>query len=194
MWGALVLSLLVATFSIVDAQTGSFHELIRNKTREVIQDIQNANQLLSLSTLNITPKQLYFNQTVDHFGSQQGINGTWFNQFFLLVDDFYKVGGPVILYIEGEGELKDSSVTSDSLVRQVAQQYNGLLIGLEHRFYGTPDTGRSIPTFDFSNESAHSSSAPVIPESNFWRYSYAVEEGMNHFSGSPICMQGWTRA
>ncbi|ORY47755.1 hypothetical protein BCR33DRAFT_714820 [Rhizoclosmatium globosum] len=134
-------------------------------------------------------------------------------------------------------------------------KYNGLLVSIEHRFYGAPYQGRSVPTADLSNNSlqlltseqaiedlanfiryfpsiqpayklststtkwisfggsyagslsawlrakhqdlvfaAYASSAPVLPEPNFWRYSYSVEAGMNFFSGSTKCMEGWTRA
>ncbi|KAJ3288378.1 hypothetical protein HDU79_004917 [Rhizoclosmatium sp. JEL0117] len=41
---------------------------------------------------------------------------------------------------------------------------------------------------------AHASSAPVLANQDFWRYSYGIEAGIDHFSGSKTCMNGWTNA
>ncbi|KAI9347002.1 serine carboxypeptidase S28-domain-containing protein [Obelidium mucronatum] len=231
------LVLLVVAVSTALAQTGvTFHELMHNRLKEIEQDVLNG-QISSFADITVIAKEFYFNQTVDHFGTQHGVNGTWFNQYFVVVDDFYKLGGPVLLFIEGEQEMK-------------SDKYNGLLIALEHRFYGAhlfqhqtypteslklltsqqaiEDTANFIKSFPSLfpeyglNETtkwisiggsypgslsawviqkhpdlvfaAHASSAPVLAESNFWRYSYAVEEGMNYYARSGKCMQGWTRA
>ncbi|ORY47741.1 peptidase S28 [Rhizoclosmatium globosum] len=211
---------------------------------------------MNLSGSNVSipiPEEHYFRQKVDHFGEMQGVNGTWFNQYFLLVDDYYKPGGPVFLFIGGEAAIKTVEMQR-GLPLELAQQYNGLLLHLEHRFYGSEVNGRSVPTADVNLPSlslctsqqaiedlayfvqsfpsqyrkynltretkwisiggsypgalsawlrqkypnliyaAHASSAPVLALENFWRYSYAVGEAFDYFSGSKSCMNGWTRA
>ncbi|KAI9352955.1 peptidase S28 [Zopfochytrium polystomum] len=98
-----------------------------------------------------TSKDGFFPQIVDHFGSQRGINGSdVFQQYYIVVDQFYKPGGPIFFYIKGESELDDFYPTM-GLVAQLAQTFDGLVLALEHRFYGT--NGRSSPTPDFSAES-----------------------------------------
>ncbi|KAJ3411583.1 hypothetical protein HDV05_002003 [Chytridiales sp. JEL 0842] len=93
----------------------------------------------------------FFPQKVDHFGPTTGINGSsTFNQFYILVDEFYKPGGPIFFWIGGEGPLSDG-YPRRGLVAELASKYNGLVLALEHRFYGPG--GRSVPTADFSIES-----------------------------------------
>ncbi|KAJ3131058.1 Thymus-specific serine protease [Physocladia obscura] len=206
----------------------------------------------------------FFNQTVDHFGSQKGINGSWFNQYYMISDSYYKQGGPVFFFIAGEDVADSSFLTGGvgSILSSLMPRYNGLAVSLEHRFYGANapnSTGRSVPTADLSPTSlqlltseqaiedmaafveqfprtfpqyntsnttkwiaiggsypgalsawfiekhptlihaAHASSAPVLLENNFWRYSYAVDAGMTFesnliYGNSNACMKGWTTA
>ncbi|KAI9324392.1 peptidase S28 [Zopfochytrium polystomum] len=96
-------------------------------------------------------KDGFFPQKVDHFGSQTGTNGSdVFQQYYILVDQFYKPGGPIFFWIEGEGPLFDGYPRS-GIVAQLAETHSGLVFALEHRFYGP--NGRSSPTPDFSIES-----------------------------------------
>ncbi|KAJ3102416.1 hypothetical protein HK100_004368, partial [Physocladia obscura] len=111
------------------------------------------NELESEASASTGTKEGYFLQKVDHFGSQTGINGTTFLQYYILDDTFYTAGGPIFLYLQGESALTSSIVTSNELPRQLASRYNGLLIALEHRFYGSALGGRSTPTADLSNAS-----------------------------------------
>ncbi|KXN72814.1 peptidase S28 [Conidiobolus coronatus NRRL 28638] len=74
---------------------------------------------------------LWFNQTLDH----NSANSTTFKQKYLVNAQYYKSGGPVFLYIEGESALRNSSVTNGNMV-QLAIENNGMIFGLEHRFYG----------------------------------------------------------
>lgn len=55
---------------------------------------------------------------------------------------FYVFGGPVFLIIGGEGPFSSGYLTN-TMFREYAQEYKGLLVGLEHRYYG-----ESIPTSD----------------------------------------------
>ncbi|KAJ3329370.1 Thymus-specific serine protease [Blyttiomyces sp. JEL0837] len=92
----------------------------------------------------------FYEQQVDHFGSQTGVNGSTFWQWYAVIDTFYKPGGPVLFYIQGESKA-DLGYLKYGIVPQLAETYNGLIVSLEHRFYGAPD--RSTPTADLSNES-----------------------------------------
>ncbi|KAJ3303410.1 hypothetical protein HDU76_005352 [Blyttiomyces sp. JEL0837] len=93
----------------------------------------------------------FYTQSVDHFGNAKGVNGSsTFQQWYAMVDQFYKPGGPVIFYLEGEGPAYATDLAY-GLTPQVAQTYNALIVTLEHRFYGA--NGRSVPTEDFSKES-----------------------------------------
>ncbi|KAJ3289227.1 hypothetical protein HDU79_004240 [Rhizoclosmatium sp. JEL0117] len=180
----------------------------------------------------------------------------------LIQDKYYKPGGPIFLWVAGEGPADDGYMSGGgSLLSWLMPRYNGMVVSLEHRFYGATSgtTGRSVPTADLSPESlklltsrqaiedmasfiidfptlfpnynipkdtkwvtvggsysgalsawmrqqhpelvyaAYAASAPVDTESYFWRYSYAVDQGMKFFaelrsSTGSQCINGWTRA
>ncbi|KAJ3075210.1 Thymus-specific serine protease [Podochytrium sp. JEL0797] len=207
----------------------------------------------------------YYKQTVDHFGNQQGVNGTWFNQLYYVQDQYYKPGGPVFFFISGESAASPGWMQGGlgSILSWLMPRYGGMAVTLEHRFYGAGADptfpGRSVPTSDLSPESlqlltanqaiedmaqfisdfpslfphynltertkwitiggsypgslsawmiqqhpelihaAHAASAPVQLQEDFWRYSYAVDQGMNFeadllYKTGNACMNGWTRA
>ncbi|KAJ3106775.1 hypothetical protein HDU96_008123 [Phlyctochytrium bullatum] len=88
----------------------------------------------------------FFNQTLDHFAANPSASGTWSQKYFTM-DFYYKAGGPIILYIEGESPANPRRLTSTRMYLQnLAKTYNGLLVALEHRYY-SPD---STPTPDIS--------------------------------------------
>ncbi|ORY33609.1 peptidase S28, partial [Rhizoclosmatium globosum] len=99
----------------------------------------------------------YYTQQVDHFGDQTGVNGsTTFEQYYIIQDKYYKPGGPIFLWIAGEGPADDGYMTGGgSLLSWLMPRYNGLVVSLEHRFYGATSgtVGRSVPTADLSPES-----------------------------------------
>jgi len=72
----------------------------------------------------------YFEQALDHFGA----NSATFSQAYFTNDEHY-AGGPVFLYIGGEGPLSSSSVTHNFIVDWLPT-VGGLLFALEHRYYG----------------------------------------------------------
>ncbi|KAJ3018951.1 UNVERIFIED_CONTAM: Thymus-specific serine protease [Siphonaria sp. JEL0065] len=205
-----------------------------------------------------------YRQKVDHFGKQKGVNGTWFNQLYFVQDAYYKPGGPIFFYIQGEAPADKSFLEGGfSILDHLLPRYNGMAVSLEHRFYGANADpsfpGRSVPTADLSPESlklltasqaiadnarfienfpsmfpkykipkktkwitiggsypgslsawmrqehpdliyaAHASSAPVQLQMNFWKYSYAVDEGIKFwadvkYNNGQACVNGWTRA
>ncbi|KAJ3018950.1 UNVERIFIED_CONTAM: hypothetical protein HDU68_010909 [Siphonaria sp. JEL0065] len=219
---------------------------------------------------NVAPAGLptisgFYKQTVDHFGNQKGINGTHFDQLYFIQDAYYKPGGPVFFFIAGEGPATDGWMKGGygSILSHLMPRYNGMVVSLEHRFYGAgadpSNPGRSVPTADLSPESlkllnanqaiedmasfitdfptlfpkynmpkdtkwitiggsypgslsawmrqqhpelvyaAHASSAPVQLQMDFWKYSYAVDEGIKFWADvkyktGQACVNGWTRA
>jgi serine protease 16 len=74
---------------------------------------------------------LWFNQTLDHDNS----NSPTFKQKYFVNTQYYKPGGPAFVYIEGESPISSYWVT-DGNMAEIAKENNGIIFGLEHRFYG----------------------------------------------------------
>jgi len=81
----------------------------------------------------------YFSNCLDHFNGCK----TKYQQRYYSNSQYYKAGGPVIVYVGGESELTSGSVAG-GLQLQLAQRYGAMLYGLEHRYYGG-----SVPVSDF---------------------------------------------
>ncbi|ORX96487.1 peptidase S28 [Basidiobolus meristosporus CBS 931.73] len=76
----------------------------------------------------------WFDQQVDHFSK----NTTVFQQRYFLNTTYFKPGGPVFLYSPGEGAARP---VGGGQLRNLAEATNGMIVGLEHRYYG-----KSLPT------------------------------------------------
>ncbi|KAJ2855169.1 hypothetical protein GGI22_004231 [Coemansia erecta] len=87
--------------------------------------------------------EFWFSQPVDHFGLN---NNTW-NQRYLFNATFYKPGGPIIMATPGETAVS-SSLADLSHFNYLAQLTDGLVVLVEHRFYG-----ESNPMPDLSGDS-----------------------------------------
>ena len=74
----------------------------------------------------------YFEQKVDHFTAG---STAYFAQAYYTNQEHFKAGGPVFLYIGGEGPLSSKSVTRNFIVDWLPK-VGGLLYSLEHRYYG----------------------------------------------------------
>ncbi|CAO0802202.1 unnamed protein product [Mucor circinelloides] len=84
----------------------------------------------------------YFDQPIDHFSSNQ----TTFKHRYWANTDAYKPGGPVILYNAGETPADGRSYyVVNSTMAELAKNLNGIVIVMEHRFYG-----KSMPSPTFS--------------------------------------------
>ncbi|CAO3570450.1 unnamed protein product [Mortierella alpina] len=99
----------------------------------------------------------FFTQLLDHYAdpspggasaeeaeagaSAAAKNSTTFRQRYRINDQFYKPGGPLILWLPGESPLH-SLFLGRGLSYELANATAGLLVALEHRFYGS-----SIPRF-----------------------------------------------
>ncbi|KAJ1913343.1 hypothetical protein IWQ60_009253 [Tieghemiomyces parasiticus] len=82
----------------------------------------------------------WFQQRIDHLGFYRKT----FRQLYYVNDTYYRPGGPVYLYCPGESANKISTVKSGFLLN-LAEATNGLVVSLEHRYYG-----RSNPVPDLS--------------------------------------------
>ena len=85
-----------------------------------------------------------FSQKIDHFNV--GNNGSFLQRYYVN-SKYYQNDGAVFIYVGGEAELRSGSVARGSVV-DMAQKFNGLIVGLEHRFYG-----KSHPFRDLSRHS-----------------------------------------
>ncbi|RGB33941.1 peptidase S28 [Rhizophagus diaphanus] len=89
----------------------------------------------------------YYNQTIDHFSKNSGN----FLQRYYVNSTFYKEGGPIFLHTPGESGI-DPIIPTSSFVSDLAASFNGMLISLEHRFYGEsypPINDLSTPNMKF---------------------------------------------
>ncbi|KAI0536188.1 peptidase S28 [Xylaria digitata] len=82
----------------------------------------------------------YFDQTIDHFPHSpryvSHVKGT-FQQRYFVETSYYKPGGPVFLYLAGEGPIDGDTHLDSSLITHFMQEFNGIGVVLENRFYGT---------------------------------------------------------
>ena len=85
-------------------------------------------------------EERWFDQLVDHQSRHT------FRQRYVVNDEFDR-GGPVFLYVSGEAQLNSSRVLSGQIC-ELANATGGLVIALEHRFYG-----KSQPMPDLSTQS-----------------------------------------
>lgn len=88
-----------------------------------------------------TAKAYNFAVPVDHFHNdtqyEPHSNGT-FNMRYFLETSFYKPGGPVIVIASGETSAEDRvPYLTNGVGSLLAKATNGLVISLEHRYYGT---------------------------------------------------------
>ena len=91
-------------------------------------------------------EHFYKGALLDHFGAADLVSAaeqrTWAQRYF--VDfSYWKEGGPVFLYVGGEGPL--AAPTDRLFMVELAEKYGALVLALEHRFYG-----ESQPTEDMS--------------------------------------------
>lgn len=86
----------------------------------------------------------WFVQKQDHFNPQS--NATWKQRYYDIDQYWDPATGPLFLYICGEGTCRQPA--NNSFVVNMAKEFKGRVLALEHRFYGM-----SQPTKDWSTES-----------------------------------------
>ncbi|KAH9174223.1 peptidase S28 [Lactarius sanguifluus] len=91
----------------------------------------------------------YFDQYVDHNHPTMGT----FKQRYWASWEFYKPGGPMILFTPGEANAQNYTgyLTTRTINGQIARQQNGVTIVIEHRFYGlsNPYPNLSVASFKY---------------------------------------------
>ncbi|KAL0237480.1 hypothetical protein PCE1_000877 [Barthelona sp. PCE] len=84
----------------------------------------------------------WFEQKLDHFDYTN--DATW-KQRYHINQKYWEGEGPLIFYIGGEGPCTSRSVESGFVV-EIAEELKGLVIALEHRFYGESQPFRHMTT------------------------------------------------
>ncbi|KAJ8593626.1 hypothetical protein M405DRAFT_731105 [Rhizopogon salebrosus TDB-379] len=76
----------------------------------------------------------YFDQLIDHNNTSLGT----FQQRYWMSWEFYEPGGPIILMTPGEvnADGYEGYLTNGTINGLIAQQQNGAVVLLEHRFFG----------------------------------------------------------
>lgn len=105
---------------------------------------------LALSSSAHTIRTRFINQPVDHFNF---LNPRNYDQRYIENSEYYVEGAPIFIYLtagERNYGVYDDFIKS-GLVYEIAEETNGLLFALEHRYFGlsrpTPDT--SLPNLQF---------------------------------------------
>ncbi|KAJ2902903.1 hypothetical protein GGI21_004497, partial [Coemansia aciculifera] len=96
----------------------------------------------------------WFPQPVDHFGLNRG---TW-NQQYIVNVTFHKPGGPIYMVIPGESPVS-TYYTDNTHFIELAQKTSGLVVAVEHRFYG-----KSNPMPGLSGSSLKYHTIENVPE------------------------------
>ncbi|XP_061386785.1 putative serine protease K12H4.7 [Musca vetustissima] len=81
----------------------------------------------------------WITQKLDHFDETN--DGTW-EMRYMSNAEYFKAGGPMIIYLGGEWAISPGSISSGMLA-DIAKEHNGMLFYTEHRYYG-----QSKPTKD----------------------------------------------
>ncbi|XP_061386786.1 putative serine protease K12H4.7 [Musca vetustissima] len=74
----------------------------------------------------------WITQKLDHFDEKD--TRTW-QMRYMTNADYFKPGGPMIIYIGGEWEISAGSI-SYGILADIAKEHNGMLFYTEHRYYG----------------------------------------------------------
>ncbi|KAJ2853234.1 hypothetical protein GGI22_004945, partial [Coemansia erecta] len=95
------------------------------------------------NTTQVPSASFWFTQPVDHFGK----NDQQWKQQYMVNATYYKTGGPIYMSTAGEAPLSSSDI-DDTYVIELAAATHGMVISVEHRFYG-----QSNPLPDLSGAS-----------------------------------------
>jgi hypothetical protein len=149
-FGKLSLLLPLLSGAVVDAITPAFHRHAHKMSQLAMQGLnpdgthmefspEIHNMMLKMgataSPSATIPEELV-SLPLDHFGND---NRTYKNQYWVS-DSSYKKGGPVFVYDGGEGDIAGSVdfvlTNSTSFFKQIVDEFNGIGIVWQHRYYG----------------------------------------------------------
>ncbi|KAI5626362.1 thymus-specific serine protease, partial [Silurus asotus] len=112
-------------------------------------------------------------QKIDHFN---GRNTDTLPQKFIVNEAFWKKpGGPVFLYISGEGPLSKYSLLVGHHVA-MAEKYGALVVALEHRFYGTSINPGGLELLHLQHLSSQQALADLAAFHSFIRQKYDLTD------------------
>lgn len=134
------LSFIVALVAIFAYVQGIPLTLLKAKEREYLA----ANQALASSLRgSMRIETNFFDQILDHYDITPCVtNSTWKQRFWVNTEFWTGAdsGAPIFFFIEGEGSGTPLHVMQGNHY-ELARKYKGLLVSLEHRYYGA-----SLPT------------------------------------------------
>jgi hypothetical protein len=127
------LLLLVVLVGLSECRTTQHHRGVLNQRREAPSTVTSA-----------APQ--WFTQVLDHTAPQ---SKTFQQKYFTNTSVWNPATGPILFMLGGEGALSPSVVGGHFILNQHAELLSGLMVSLEHRFYGDslPDgPGSDTPT------------------------------------------------
>jgi len=103
------------------------------------------NKMFNSLAVNAAVDPLWFEQKLDHFNESD--DRVWKQRYYTNFDH-YQPGGPIFIYIGGEGPLTSGTVGPRLVPGYFAEKYGGAAIALEHRFYGE---SQPFPSLDLKH-------------------------------------------
>lgn len=138
------------------------------------------------------PAKYYTEQTLDHFhiGDKRTFKQKYYENF-----DNYKKGGPVFIYIGGEGPLSTSTVTGRTANAYFAQQMSGATVSLEHRFYGETQPFDSLATEHLSYLTSRQALEDLAQFQKWFTKAHSLEDSAFFCMGGsyPGSLASWYR-
>ncbi|XP_078287160.1 LOW QUALITY PROTEIN: thymus-specific serine protease [Rhinoraja longicauda] len=142
---------------------------------------------------HLEPQEEFFPQPMDHFNRQN--NATYKQRYWVNRELWEPEGGPVFLYIGGEGALTTYSVLTGEHV-DLARKYRALLVAAEHRYYGAsinPD-GLNLHNLRFLSSQQALADLATLHAFITQRYNVTIHSRWVCFGGSyPGSLSAWFR-
>ncbi|XP_058454659.1 thymus-specific serine protease-like [Malaya genurostris] len=85
----------------------------------------------------------FFTTQVDHFNLQN--TEQWTLRYFS-VTDYYKPGGPILIFLAGYRPLYPQMIDEQTLLYEMGREMNGAVYGFETRFYGNSRITEDVST------------------------------------------------
>lgn len=91
---------------------------------------------------------MYYNDQLVHHSDSDANKKKWTQRYYQSETYFRGAGNPILLILGGEGAIEpEEGLLYPFIVNEVAREVNGLVVQIEHRFYG-----QSLPIIDYTNE------------------------------------------
>ena len=104
--------------------------------------------LYHVSQSTIPSNPLYYNDQLVHHTNDNTNQRKWTQRYYQSDTYFKGPGNPILLILGGEGAIEpEEGLLYPFIVNEVAQEFNALVVQIEHRFYG-----ESLPILSYTNE------------------------------------------